>query len=132
MMMIVLRLLSLLGLKSRWYRHFSLRPLNEVFFQGGKCRDSWTPWLIPLCHRHPTGPRRSGLLWTPWTSAKGDSTKSNLALVTGRPLQPVEGAHDRIGEGGLDDIVVQQGVAQGGELGPARDHAGLPLELVEV
>jgi len=27
MMMIVLRLLSLLGLKSRWHRHFSPRPL---------------------------------------------------------------------------------------------------------
>jgi len=36
MMMIVLRLLSLLGLKSRWHRHFSLRPPNEVFFQGGR------------------------------------------------------------------------------------------------
>ena len=35
MMMIVLRLLSLLGLKSRWHRHFSARPLNKVFFQGG-------------------------------------------------------------------------------------------------
>jgi len=32
MMMIVLRLLSLLGLKSRWHRHFSPRPLNKVFF----------------------------------------------------------------------------------------------------
>jgi hypothetical protein len=32
MMMIVLRLRSLLGLKSRWHRHFSLRPLDEVFF----------------------------------------------------------------------------------------------------
>src|SRR6185437_14633243 len=29
--------------------------------------DSWTPGLEPLCHRHPTGPLRSGLLWTPWT-----------------------------------------------------------------
>src|SRR6185312_4540436 len=28
----------------------------------------------PLCHRHPTGPHPSGLLWTPWTPAKGDST----------------------------------------------------------
>jgi hypothetical protein len=35
MMMIVLRLLSLLGLKSRWHRHFSPHPLNKVFFQGG-------------------------------------------------------------------------------------------------
>jgi hypothetical protein len=36
MMMIVLRLLSLLGLKTRCHRHFSTRPLNEVFFQGDK------------------------------------------------------------------------------------------------
>jgi len=38
-MMIVLHLRSLLGLKSGWHRHFSLRPPNEVFFQGGPgCR----------------------------------------------------------------------------------------------
>src|SRR4051812_26619665 len=39
MMMIVLRLLlrrlPLLGLKSRWHRHFSPRPLNRCFFRGG-------------------------------------------------------------------------------------------------
>src|ERR1700746_2711335 len=79
MMMIVLRLLSLLGLKSRWHRHFSPRPLNKVFFQGGMSVDSWTLGPKPLCHRHPTGPHPSGLLWTPWTR-KGDSTKTNFAL----------------------------------------------------
>src|SRR6478752_5329537 len=78
MMMTVLRLLSLLGLKSRWHRHFSPRPLYEVFFQGGMSVDSWTLGPKPLCHRRPTGPHPSGLLWTP---AKGDSTKSNVALV---------------------------------------------------
>ena len=48
MMMIVLRLLSLLGLKSRWHRHFSPRPPNKVFFQGGVSVDSWTPRVFPL------------------------------------------------------------------------------------
>ena len=46
--------------------------------------DSWTPGPKPLCHRHPTGPHPSGLLWTPWTPAKGDSMKNNFALA--RPL----------------------------------------------
>src|SRR6185437_16379554 len=82
MTMIVLRLLSLLGLKSQWHRHFSPRRLNnKVFFRGGISVDSWTLGPKPLCHRHPTGPHPSGLLWTPWTPAKGDSTKSNFALV---------------------------------------------------
>ena len=81
MKMIVLRLLSLLSLKSRWHRDFSPRPLNKVFFQGGGVSvDSWTLGPKPLCHRHPTGPHPSGLLWTPWTPAKGASTKSNFAL----------------------------------------------------
>ena len=49
MMMIVLRLRSLLGLKSRWNRHFRPRPLNKVFFQeGGVSVDSWTPRVFPL------------------------------------------------------------------------------------
>src|ERR1700759_1133957 len=70
MMMIVLRLrsllLRLLGLKSRWHRPFRPRPLNKVFFQGGGISvDSWTPGPKPLCHRRPTGPHPSGLLWTP-------------------------------------------------------------------
>src|SRR6478609_5196232 len=81
MMMIVLHLLSLLCLKSRWHRHFSPRPLDKVFFQGWVSVDSWTLGPKPLCHRHPTGPHPSGLLWTPWTPAKGHSTKSNSALA---------------------------------------------------
>src|SRR5215469_5092361 len=81
MMMIVLRPLLLVGLKSRWHRHFRLRPLNSAFFSGGGVSvDSWTPGPKPLCHRHPTGPHPSGLGWTP---AKGDSTKSGFALVRG-------------------------------------------------
>src|SRR6478672_925552 len=86
MMMIVLRLLSLLGLKSRGHRHFTPRRQNKVFFQGGVSVDSWTLGPKPLCHRHPTGPHPSGLLWTPWTPAKGDSTRSNFALAA--LLQP--------------------------------------------
>src|SRR6476659_2593870 len=78
MMMIVLRLLSLLGLKSRWHRHFRLRPLKGVFSRSPGSVDSWTPGPKPLCHRRPTGPHPSGLLWTP---AKGYSTKSKFALV---------------------------------------------------
>src|SRR5690242_14860089 len=81
MMMIVLRLLSLLSRKSRWHRHFSPRPPNEVFFQGGVSVDSWTLGPKPLCHRHPTGPHPSGLLWTPWTLAEGNSTNSSFALA---------------------------------------------------
>jgi hypothetical protein len=61
MMMIVLRLLPLLGLKSRWHRHFSLRPLNEVFFQKGDIGgfvDSWPETLVP------SASNRSTLGWT--------------------------------------------------------------------
>ena len=66
MMMIVLRLLSFVG-------------LNKGCFQdGGRSVDSWTPGPKPLCHRRPTGPHPSGLLWTP---AKGDSTKTSVALA---------------------------------------------------
>src|SRR3954470_2483386 len=78
---LLLRLLSLLGLKSRWHRHFSPRPPSKVFFQGGGVSlDSWTPGPKPLCHRHPTGPHPSGLLWTPWTPATREPTKSDFAL----------------------------------------------------
>src|SRR3954469_4072354 len=82
MMMIVLRLLSLLGLKSRWHRHFSPGSWVGFFFRGGGVSlDSWTPGPKPLCHRHPTGPHPSGLWWTP---AKGDSTKRDCALGPAR------------------------------------------------
>ncbi len=58
MMMIVLRLLSLLGLKPRWHRHFSLRPLNKVVFQGGGgvagFVDSWAETLVPSASNRST------------------------------------------------------------------------------
>src|ERR1700756_1980535 len=82
MMMIVLHLLSLPGPKCRCHRHFSPRPPEQGVFSGGaEWLDSWTLGPKPLSHRHPTGPHPSGLLWTPWTPAKGESTKSNFALV---------------------------------------------------
>src|SRR3954453_1697965 len=71
MMIIVLRLLSLLGLKSRW--HFQLLAPEQGCFSWDRMSvDSWTPGSKPLCHRHPTGPHPSGLLWTP---------RTNFALV---------------------------------------------------
>src|SRR6478672_13666648 len=51
----------------------------KVFFRGRMSADSWTPGPKPLCHRRPTGPHPSGLSWTSWSPAKGDSTKSNCA-----------------------------------------------------
>src|SRR3954471_13869624 len=60
-------------------------PMRGVFQGGGISVDSWTPGPKPLCHRHPTGPHPSGLLWTP---AKAESTKSNFALTAeGRDLR---------------------------------------------
>jgi len=56
-MTIVLRLLSILGLKSRWHRHFSPRPLNKVFFQGGRdvgFVDSWPETLVPSASNRST------------------------------------------------------------------------------
>ena len=105
MMMIVLRLLSLLGLKSRRHRHFSPRPLNKVFFQGGMSVDSWTPGPKPLCHRHPTGPHLSGLLRTPWTPANGDPT-SNFALGHLRLDRPGKVA----ASGTHEELVAQPGL----------------------
>src|SRR5690349_4294958 len=57
------------------------RAPMKVFLQGAGWQDSWTPGPKPLCHRHPTGPHPSGLLRTPWTPAKGDSTESDFALA---------------------------------------------------
>src|SRR5262245_59105658 len=58
------------------------RAPMKVFFQGGGVSvESWSPRPKPLRHRHPTGPHPSGLWWTPWTPAKGDSTKSDFALA---------------------------------------------------
>src|SRR6185437_12233289 len=138
MTMIVLRLLSLLGLKSQWHRHFSPRRLNnKVFFRGGISVDSWTLGPKPLCHRHPTGPHPSGLLWTPWTPAKGDSTKSNFALKrrqAGRRFAPVGRLF--VGIGQPQELVLAPGAAGEGEaerivrrvlVAHARDHAGRHL-----
>src|SRR5215475_4241055 len=58
MTMIVLRLLSLLGLKSRWHRHFSPRPLDRVVFSGGRgvggFVDSWLETLVPSASNRST------------------------------------------------------------------------------
>src|SRR3954467_13930649 len=104
MTMIVLRLLSLLDLKSR------LRPRTSRFFQGGGgvSLDSWTPGPKPLCHRHPTGPHPSGFQWTP---ANGAATRRDFAL--GFDLRGIAGhldhrllaadhAIDHAGEGRAD------------------------------
>src|SRR6187551_368132 len=81
--------------------------------------DSWTPGPKPLCHRHPTGPHPSGLLWTPWTPAKGASTKSKSALAA--HLRPrMGGAIDRAQAGGVD-----VGVALGGR------EAGVAQQLLD-
>src|SRR5215469_11746803 len=77
MMMIVRRLLSLVGLKSRWQRHFSPRPPSKVFFQGGGVAgfvDSWPKTLVPSASSLSTPE------WTLVDSCRGDSMKS-LALA---------------------------------------------------
>src|SRR5689334_9701191 len=56
-------------------------PMKAFFQRDGISVDSWTLGPKPLCHRHPTGPHPSGLPWTPWTPAKGESTRSDFALV---------------------------------------------------
>src|SRR3954470_6254434 len=91
MMMIVLRLLSLLGLKSR------LRPPNKPFFGGGGRGvagfvDSGPKTLVPSASNRSTPPVDSrGLRWTP---AKGDSTMSDFALAN-RPDDPGLRPHAR-------------------------------------
>src|SRR3982750_2385875 len=80
MMMIVLRLLSLLGLKSR------LRPPNKPFFRGrgwgvAGFVDSGPKTLMPSASNRSTPPVDSrGLQWTP---AKGDLTRRDVALEGG-------------------------------------------------
>src|SRR5579871_707348 len=54
------------------------RAPMKMFFRDGISADSWTPGPKPLCHRHPTGPRPSGLWWTP---AKDASMERAFALV---------------------------------------------------
>src|SRR3954470_1751940 len=78
MMMIVLRLLSLLDLKS------PLPPPNKPFFGGGGRGvagfvDSRPKTLVPSASNRSTPPVDSrGLQWTP---ATGDSTRSDFALA---------------------------------------------------
>src|SRR5579871_4914070 len=131
MMIIALRLLSLLGLKSRWPRHFSPRPLNEVFFQGEKPGDSWTLCPKPLRHRHPTGPHPRGLWWTP---AKGDSTKSSFAL-DGRSAADLL-AHLALQELAVLEVAVERAVvddhvpALDRDRRPCRHRVALPRRVV--
>src|SRR3954469_2146691 len=96
------RLLSLLGLKSRWHRHFSPRPLDRCFFRGVGCR-----WIRGLRAQNPCAigiqPVHSrvdsgGLQWT---SATGESTKSDFALEQEDSRQAEEGEEaDHVGDGG--------------------------------
>src|SRR5579883_3492398 len=80
------------------------RSDEGVFSVGTESVDSWTPGPKPLCHRHPTGPHPSGLLWTP---AKGEATKSNVALIPDRrPVAPRVGAADAQAAPRIDDDAV--------------------------
>src|ERR1700761_7060296 len=95
--------------------------------------DSWTPGPKPLCHRHPTGPHPSGLLWTPWTPGEGNSTNSNFALALHPFLDTavdrgVEHAGALVDQAGLAHHVLRRRHgADAGEHGPAARHAGLGL-----
>src|SRR3954469_15540571 len=104
MTMIVLRLLSLLALKSRWHRHFSPRPPNPMFFRrGGRgvagFVDSGPETLVPSASNRSTpewtrvdsGPEtlvpsasnrstRVDSLWTPWPPPTGEPTTSDFTL----------------------------------------------------
>src|SRR3954471_19126010 len=78
MIMTLLRLLSLLGLKSR------LRPPNKPFFGGGGVGCRWirglrarNPYAIGIQPVHTRVDSR-GLQWTP---ANGDSTSRDFALA---------------------------------------------------
>src|SRR4051812_16573200 len=80
MTMIVLRLLSLLGLKSLSHRHFSPRPPNPMFFRGrgrgvAGFVDSGAKTLVP------SASNRSTPAWTPVDSRHGEPTMSDFALA---------------------------------------------------
>src|SRR6476661_6907921 len=92
MMMIVLRLLSLLDLKSRWHWHFSPQPLNKVFFQGwdvGGLVDSWPETLVP------SASNRSTPEWTLVDSRQGRFEEKQLcaSLRAARELRLGEAVH---------------------------------------
>src|SRR6185437_5922634 len=87
-------------------------PMKVFFSRGPGSVDSWTPGPKPLCHRRPTGPHPSGLLWTP---AKGDSTKSNFALEAellevGRAAVEVGGVLERLAD--LQHVALHVGLAE--------------------
>src|SRR6185312_8487794 len=92
-------MMMLIGPRHSGGAHDSRAPLEGrapmkvcCFSRSPGSVDSWTPGPKPLCHRHPTGPHPSGLLWTPWPPARGDSTKSNFALTAERRDLRQEGA----------------------------------------
>src|SRR5690242_3312084 len=89
MMMIVLRLLSLLDLKSRWHRHFRPRPPNKVFFQGrdvGGLVDSWPETLVPSASNRST---------PEWTLVDSRQGRSDEKQVRARRSTPVERGTER-------------------------------------
>src|SRR4051812_35831894 len=117
MMMIVLRLLSLLGLKSRWQRHFHPDPEQGVFSGEGE----WCRWIRGLRARNPCGigiqpvhtqVDSGGLQWPP---ATGDSTKRGFALEGGHhfPGEQLERAlrllERQIAEGHAAEAIVDAG-----------------------
>src|SRR5580698_9811356 len=104
-----------------------LPPEQGCFFRRPTSADSWTLGPKPLRHRHPTGPHPSGLLWTPWIPAEGDSTKTNVALgprhrgqrqPEARALPRNRRRQRRVGRGllqGGEDVVVDLGLATGAD-----------------
>src|ERR1700742_1867900 len=68
-----------------------LLPEQGCFFRERTSVDSWTLGPKPLCHRHPTGPHPSGLLWTPGialpSEAEIEEVGDGLELV-GRERAP--------------------------------------------
>src|SRR5262245_41059645 len=109
----------------------------KVFFRGGVSPESWSPGLKPLCHRHPAYPHPSGVLWSPWTPAKGDSTKGTFALAL-HPLldaavhRGVEHARALVDQAGLGHDLFGGGRrADAGKHRAALGHAGLGLGEME-
>src|SRR6185437_1484073 len=118
-------MMMLIGPRRSWGAHDSRAPLEGRAPRAVCCVsrspgsvDSWTPGPKPLCHRHPTGPHPSGLLWTP---AEGDSTKSKFALAgPQRPDRVVAAEEVEQGAQRLAAIRLQLGVA-------VDDQAGVVL-----
>src|SRR5690349_19672897 len=69
------------------------RSDEGCFSVGTESVDSWTPVPKPLCHRHRTGPRLSGLSWTPWTPvALSTASPGLLAAAAGAGAHAAEDA----------------------------------------